>query len=229
MSGVRRVTLLLILLALGTGIALLLPRLPEAWNPFAPIDLAGPPGPFTRYKLRALADDPPACFAALAAAGVAAEPLPDGSAGPDCPLIATTRLAGGIALDPARPRVTCPIAAAWTVYERQVLLPAAERHLGTRIAAARHLGTLACRDMRGGTRRSEHASANAIDIAAFRLTDGREVSVLRDWGRPTPAGAFLREARDGACRIFAAVLGPDRDAAHANHFHLDLGRWTACR
>ncbi|CAH0275477.1 extensin family protein [Roseomonas sp. CECT 9278] len=219
--------LLACLLATVSAVAWLLPRLPEAWNPFAPIDLAGPVGPFTRHKLRALAGDPAACFAALDSAGVAATPLPDGSAAPDCPLRATTRLPG--AFDPARPLLTCPMAAAWTVYERQVLAPAAERHLGTGIARVRHLGTLACRDVRGGTRRSQHASANAIDLAALRLEDGREVSILRDWGRDTPAGAFLRDARDGACRIFAAVLGPARDVAHANHFHLDLGRWSACQ
>jgi len=221
------VIVLALLLATVAGVAWLLPRLPEAWNPFAPIDLAGPTGPFTRQKLRALARDPEACFAALQAAGVAATPLPASSAGPDCPLRDTTRLPGGF--DPARPLLTCPMAAAWTIYDRQVLQPAAERHFGAGIARARHLGTLACRDVRGGTRRSQHATANAIDLAALRLTDGREVTVLRDWHRDTPAGAFLREAHDGACRIFAAVLGPDRDAAHANHFHLDLGYWTACR
>jgi hypothetical protein len=219
--------LLACLLASIAAVAWLIPRLPEAWNPFAPIDLAGPVGPFTRHKLRALAGDPAACFAALDAAGVAATPLPDGSAGPDCPLRATARLPG--AFDPARPLLTCPMAAAWTVYARQVLEPAAQAHLGSGIARVRHLGTLACRDVRGGTRRSQHASANAIDLAALRLDNGREVTILRDWGRDTPAGAFLREARDGACRIFAAVLGPERDAAHANHFHLDLGRWSACR
>jgi hypothetical protein len=229
MRWVRRVIALLVLLALAGAVAVLLPRLPEAWNPFAPIDLAGPTGPLTRHKLRRLAGDPEACFAALAAAGVPATPLPESSAGPDCPLRGTTRLAGRASLDPARPLVTCPIAAAWTVYERQVLQPAAARHLGSDVARVRHLGTLACRDVRGGTRRSQHATANAIDLAGVRLADGREITVLRDWGRDTPAGAFLRDARDGACRIFAAVLGPERDAAHANHFHLDLGRWTACR
>lgn len=219
--------MILLLLTLALGVAWLLPRLPEGWNPFAPIDLAGPVGPFTRHKLRALAGDPAACFAALEAAEVAATPLPDATAGADCPLRDTTRLPG--AFDPGRPLLTCPMAAAWTVYGRQVLDPAAQAHFGSGIARVRHLGTLSCRNVRGGSRRSQHASANAIDLAALRLDDGREVSVLRDWGRATPAGAFLRDARDGACRIFAAVLGPDRDAAHANHFHLDLGRWRTCR
>lgn len=228
MGWVRRMMVLVLLLATAAaGVAWLLPRLPEAWNPFAPIDLTGPTGPFTRHKLRALSGNPSACFAALEAAGVVARPLPDGSAGPDCPLRDTTRLTGRF--DPVRPLLTCPMAAAWTLYERQVLDPAAQAHFGAGIARVRHLGTLACRDVRGGSRRSQHATANAIDLATLRLTDGRDVTILRDWGRDTPAGTFLRDARDGACRIFAAVLGPERDAAHADHFHLDLGRWRACR
>jgi hypothetical protein len=223
---VRRVILLLILLALGAAL-LVLPRLPDRWNPFAPIVLTEALGPFTRMKLGRLAGDPARCQAVLAEAGIAVTLLPDSSAGADCPLRDTLRLPGRF--DPARPLLTCPMAAAWTLYDLQVLRPAAERHFGSGIASVQHLGTLACRNVRGGQRRSQHASANAIDLAALRLEDGRQVSVLRDWGSDSPAGAFLRDARDGACRIFRAVLGPERDAAHANHFHLDLGRWTACQ
>ena len=49
---------------------------------------------------------------------------------------------------------------------------------------------------------------------------------------PTAAGAeaaFLREVRDGACRWFRAVLGPEHNAEHRDHFHLDRGLWNACR
>lgn len=227
MARVHRMIPLLMLLALAGGLFLLSRHVPDRWNPFAPIVLTEPPGPFTRMKLRRLAGEPDLCRAALAEAGVSVTILPDNSAGEDCPLQHTLRLPGRF--DPARPLLTCPMAAAWTLYETQVLRPAAKRHLGADVAGVRHLGTLACRNVRGGSRRSQHATANAIDLAAVRLSDGREVSVLRDYGRDTAAGAFLREARDGACRIFAAVLGPERDAAHANHFHLDLGRWAACQ
>ncbi|MBR0651950.1 extensin family protein [Roseomonas terrae] len=227
MARVRRMISLLLLLALAGGLFLLSRHLPDRWNPFTPIVLTEPPGPFTRMKLRRLAGEPELCRAVLAEAGVMVSILPDGSAGEDCPLEDTLRLPGRF--EPARPLLTCPMAAAWTLYEGQVLRPAAERHFGADITRVQHLGTLACRNVRGGQRRSQHATANAIDLAAVRLADGRQVSVLRDYGRDTPAGAFLREARDGACRIFAAVLGPERDAAHANHFHLDLGRWSACR
>ncbi|MFN4225017.1 MAG: extensin family protein [Hyphomonas sp.] len=33
----------------------------------------------------------------------------------------------------------------------------------------------------------------------------------------------------GACRLFSVTLGPDYDAAHADHFHMDMGPQRACR
>jgi len=35
--------------------------------------------------------------------------------------------------------------------------------------------------------------------------------------------------RDGACRFFDVVLGPDYNDAHRDHFHLDMGAYRACR
>ncbi len=54
--------------------------------------------------------------------------------------------------------------------------------------------------------------------------------VLNDWPREaTDEAAFLREARDGACRYFNATLSPDYNAAHRDHLHLDQGRFRMCR
>jgi hypothetical protein len=33
---------------------------------------------------------------------------------------------------------------------------------------------------------------------------------------------FVRAVHDDACRLFGTVLGPDADAAHKSHFHLDM-------
>jgi hypothetical protein len=33
---------------------------------------------------------------------------------------------------------------------------------------------------------------------------------------------FLREAHQAACQVFATVLGPEANAAHHNHFHVDM-------
>ena len=81
---------------------------------------------------------------------------------------------------------------------------------------------------------SEHARANAVDIAGFRLEDGRRISVAADWNDRGDKGRFLRDVRDGACRLFSTVLSPDYNRAHRDHLHLDeAGRgawgWRACR
>ena len=93
------------------------------------------------------------------------------------------------------------------------------------------LGTYACRNVNSAAagRRSQHATANAIDIAAFRLADGRSISILDDWGKDTAEGRFLAAARDEACDFFNVVLSPDYNRLHANHFHLDLGGFRMCR
>ena len=114
--------------------------------------------------------------------------------------------------------------------------PAAQRHLGARVVAIEHFGSYNCRRMYGRDAGSwsEHATADAIDIAAFRLSDGRRVSVVNDWNGAPADRAFLREVRDGACGLFATVLSPDYNAAHRDHFHLDQANrgtmgWRACR
>lgn len=104
-------------------------------------------------------------------------------------------------------------------------------------------------DARETAQMSEHASANAIDITGFVTRDGRRVRVATDWRKPasnvvpaaaaaaaagdppgeTPEATFLRAVRDGACDVFHGVLGPDFNAAHRNHFHLDMGRQRICR
>ena len=38
---------------------------PREWNPFAPLHLADPVTPLTRWKLQRLGDDPEACLTAL--------------------------------------------------------------------------------------------------------------------------------------------------------------------
>lgn len=204
-------------------------RLPTQSVPWGAPDLAAPVGLFTKTKLAGLRADPVACAAALATGDADFRLLPDRATG-KCPLDNQAQLAKGLYPYSATVSGNCALIAALMVWEREVVMPAAERHLGSPVARIDHAGIFACRNVRGSeTRPSQHASANAIDISGFRLADGQRVTVLGDWGRDTPAGRFLLEVRDGSCRIFRGVLGPEYNKLHRDHFHFDMGRYGICR
>ncbi len=109
--------------------------------------------------------------------------------------------------------------------------PAARELLGASVRQIDHLGVYACRRIYNQPegRPSAHARAEAIDIAGFRLSDGRRISVSRDWPEDSAEGRFLRRIRDDACRIFGATLSPDYNALHADHLHLEAGGGRMCR
>ena len=200
-------------------------------SPWAPLDLRDPPGWATRTKLVALRSDVTECRAVLQRSEIAFTALPATGEGA-CARPDRTQL-GDYPLAPDTPAVTCPVAAALELWRRDSVAPAARNILGSDLARIEHLGAFSCRRMYGGSDGpwSEHATANAIDIAGFVLEDGTRISLLKDWDGDGPKARFLRAVRDGACGSFATVLSPDYNAAHANHFHLDQDdRWAGvCR
>ena len=66
-------------------------------------------------------------------------------------------------------------------------------------------------------------------VASFTLTDGRTISVERNWKGSGPESRFLHAAHRGSCKYFRVALGPDFNEAHHNHFHLDRGILWTCR
>lgn len=209
--------------------------------PWTPLSLADPIGPFTGRKLAGLGDDTARCEALLGAIGDADRSAPslngpDPACGYDDGLSLRPDDRTSIRYVPAGLVTACPVAAALVLWERDVVQPAALRLLGQRVTNVDHFGSYSCRRLYGRSEGpwSEHASADAVDIAGFRLADGRQISVLRDWTGESHDAAFLRVVRDGACRLFATVLSPDYNAAHANHLHLDQAQrgamgWRGCR
>jgi hypothetical protein len=200
--------------------------------PWTPLDLRASIGLFTGRKLAALQRDPALCHALLKEAGVRFTLLPARHHGERCGWDDAVRLTGRVS--PSVP-LACPLAAGMSVWLRRVVQPAAAEMLGSRVPAVEHFGSYACRRIGGAGARdwSEHAFANAVDIAGFRLADGRRITVARDW-RSGPSGAFLHKVRDGGCRLFATTLSPDHNRAHRDHLHFDgaprgeLG-WRMCR
>ncbi|HEY9549063.1 MAG TPA: extensin family protein [Kiloniellaceae bacterium] len=53
--------------------------------------------------------------------------------------------------------------------------------------------------------------------------------MAQDWDSGGVEAAFLAQVHDAACRRFGTVLGPDYNAVHADHFHLQMGGFGICR
>ncbi|MFC4727527.1 extensin family protein [Coralloluteibacterium thermophilus] len=206
--------------------------IPDRYHPYAPLALDDPPNILTGFKIRRLAEDPDACAQVLAQSGLAATPIADREGQDGCGWRNAVRIGAG-----SEPAVgdafslQCPVAVSLALWERHVLQPAARRHYDAPVTALEHFGSYACRNVygRASGRRSEHARANAFDLAGLRLENGRRITVARDWDGDGTDAAFLRELRDGACGLFNGVLSPDYNAAHHDHFHFDRGPYRICR
>jgi len=216
--------------------------------PWKPLDLDRPIGRATATKVAAFdlprtatpeqAQAPTeACMRLLREAGVQVQRAPDRDDGGFCQVRGAVRITGGATpLAPAGVVMQCPLALRYVLWDRQVLQPAAREILGSPVARVENFGTYSCRRIYGSSnvddRPSEHARANALDVAAVTLANGRRVSVLADWRGQGPAGAdgarFLERARGGGCRLFSNVLTPDYNAAHADHLHLDAAPRGVC-
>lgn len=217
--------------------------------PWKPLDLDQPVGRATGAKIAAfdlardaspqgVAERTQACMTLLQKAGVQVVRAADRDDGGFCVVRGAVRITGGdvTPIAPAGLVMQCPLALRYAVWDRQVLRPAAQT-LGSAPARIDSYGTYACRRIYGSedrtARPSEHARANALDVAGVVLEDGRRVRVLQDWDGQGPAGAqgagFLKALKAGACGLFANVLSPEYNAAHRDHLHLDAASSGVCR
>jgi hypothetical protein len=206
-------------------------QVPERWNPWAPLRIEAAPNLLTRMKLARLARDPAQCLAVLGSAALRHTPLPDRDLGPGCRLENAVSISATTA-SVGRPfALACPAAVSLALWEHHVLQPAARAHFGRPVVRIEHLGSYACRNVYGreGARRSQHATARALDIAGFVIEGGQRISVLQDWDDGSTQADFLRDVHRGACRYFDGVLGPEYNAAHRDHLHLDRGPFRVCR
>ncbi|WP_299816617.1 extensin family protein [uncultured Jannaschia sp.] len=156
-------------------------------------------------------------------AGEAIAPVtgPGGCGIPDAVRI---RKVSGLTL--TRPaRMDCATALALDDWVRDAVVPGIGARGGGPVALHVAAG-YACRprNSQPGAKMSEHALGHAIDIAAIRLRDGSELSVLRDWDEGAE-GRILRALWREACGTFGTVLGPESDRFHQDHFHLDTARY----
>lgn len=234
------------------------------------------------------------CSHLLAGLDVKIEPAPALRIG-GCGAAAPIRLlrVAGVEVRPSA-LISCPMAAALHTWMQDVVQPAARELLGSPLIRMSNVASYHCRNVIGGRSGSlsQHAFANAVDVADFTTATGRTVRVQEHWGvtrrdraaadvrarevaakasaeaaasptnrrpedkqapaksvaarraegasrlgaapadapRPAQDGtqiitsetSFLKRAHAGACGIFGTVLGPEANADHRDHFHVDL-------
>lgn len=205
--------------------------IPDHLNPWAPLRIEEPPHAFTRIKLRRLSRNAELCLATLRYADMTFEPLEDRDTGLGCGFRNAVRITATSAAVGEPFSLSCPAAISLALWERHVLQPSAQQEFGANVARLEHFGSYACRPIYGreGGRLSRHATADALDLAGIVLEDGSRIRILGDWDGEDAESRFLRQIHEGACRFFDAVLGPEYNEAHRDHFHFDRGAARICR
>ena len=167
-------------------------------------------------------DDTESCFQELRAIGakftIAAATVNYGKCHVDNPvnLRSVTTKQSKIDL-PEAPLLNCKFALQFSKWLSESGAPILSAQLNSPVESISTGPGFECRGRNGDTsaKVSEHGYGNAVDISTFRLRNGKTLNV----GDST----LLPCVRASACGYFTTVLGPGSNAAHAAHFHFDMG------
>lgn len=173
------------------------------------------------------------CAQRLKGLPITYEPMaPIGQAG-GCGAAAALKVSqiSGVTIIPAA-ELTCYMTEALHGWLSSSVLPAARLELKKRVVKINNASAYVCRRRNGlaSGKLSEHAKANALDIATLGFDDGSSISIKGDWSGlkqligVSAQGNFLRLIRRDACIRFTTVLGPGSDPYHGDHFHIDVAR-----
>jgi hypothetical protein len=125
---------------------------------------------------------------------------------------------GKVALKPAA-ILRCKMATAIADWIRSDIVPIAAK-LGSTVSDLDNFDSFECRGRNrvAGAQLSEHGRANALDVRAFKLANGKSI-YLTD---RTVAREVRESVLHSACARFSTVLGPGSDWYHEDHIHLDV-------
>jgi hypothetical protein len=126
---------------------------------------------------------------------------------------------------PGTPLLNCAFAQQFVVWLSDVAAPLIAGAGGAKLSSLSTGTSYQCRTRNGDLsgKMSEHAFGNAVDIAGITLTDQRRIEITAVSDPLDRDHRLLAALRASACGYFSTVLGPGSDAAHASHFHFDLG------
>jgi hypothetical protein len=131
----------------------------------------------------------------------------------------------GIVSIPGKPTMACVFARQFTTWVRNVAAPLTLAYMNSKLAAIETGEGFVCRTRydKPGEKLSEHAKGNAVDIAAFRLENGRRLLVKDASSSAQIDGVLMRTYRATGCGYFTTILGPGSNEAHKEHLHFDYG------
>jgi len=139
--------------------------------------------------------------------------------------IKSLKIRGGAVALPGKPVLNCAFARQFVTWLGDVAAPVVAGHEDSALAAVSTGPGFQCRGRNGdaSAKMSEHASGNAIDIDAIVLADKKRIDIVSVADAANPSYRLLMALRISACGYFTTVLGPGSNAAHATHYHFDLG------
>jgi hypothetical protein len=170
-----------------------------------------------------------ACRADLTRVGVEFSDGQDRITGTSCSVVDPVALKSvksvlGVVSLPGNPVLACPFAKQFATWVADVAAPVVAAHRGAKLDALSTGPGFQCRGRVGEAsgKMSEHASGNAVDIDAL-IAGGKRIEIAEVAAPDSPARRLLMALRISACGYFTTVLGPGSNAAHASHYHFDLG------
>ncbi len=224
---------LLALVLAGCTLVLRQGWLPARYTPLPAIDLANDNNWFADWRLAELKYERGLCRSVMIRPAIIARPVDDKPLSNGCGWVNGVRIkrAGGASISVGR--ISCEAGAALALWIAHDVQPLAKAILGAPVSSIKHLGTYSCRNIIGRPfwrkTRSQHATANAIDISGFKLANGSRVSVKKHWKGKGKKARFLRAVHERACRYFRVAIGPEFNSAHHDHFHYDRGPLSRCK
>jgi hypothetical protein len=134
--------------------------------------------------------------------------------------VSVSGLANGVEVSPAS-LMECSFADSLARWMSDVVVPRTSEHFHDTLSKVVIGTSYQCRDQRTGSKLSEHAFGNGVEVMGFEF-DERAPLTIKFQTEGSPEAAFQSAIQKEACTIFTTVLGPGADSDHGNHLHLDM-------
>jgi hypothetical protein len=124
-----------------------------------------------------------------------------------------------------KPIFNCNFALKFSTWVADVAIPVVQAQEDKALSGLSTGPGFECRNRNGDSegKISEHASGNAVDIDQIVLADKSRIAISQVSNTNDPHYRMLMALRTSGCGYFTTVLGPGSNAAHASHYHFDLG------